>query len=136
MSGSVDVVRRIYEAVARRDPQTVRSLYDPAVELRFAPGTLGDQLGARSLSGLDGIRAFDRDLRASFDDFETPYDELIDAGDRVVSVSRYRGRGQRSGVEIAGPLQFLVWTVDAGRVTRVEWYATRGEALRAAGLET
>ena len=131
---NVEVVRRIYEAVARRDKATILSLYDAGVEVDFSPGTLADHIGGTSWSGHDGLRAFDRELREAFKDFETKCAELIDAGEHVVTVSQYRGRGRSSGVEIDGPFQFGVWSVRGGKVTRVAWYSTRSEALEAVGL--
>ena len=132
---NLEIVRQVYDAVARRDAESVLALYDPDVEVRFAPGTLADRIGeAGSFHGHEGLRAFDRELRQAFEDFETNYEELIDAGERVVSVSRYRATGRRSGVEIDGPPQFLTWTIRDGKVIRVDWYNRRAEALEAAGL--
>ena len=132
---NVEIVRRIYDAVARRDVQSILALYDPDIEVRFSPGTLADRIGeAGSFHGHEGLRAFDRELRQAFEDFETNYDELLDAGERVVSVARYRATGRRSGIEIDGPPQFGIWTVRGGRVIRVDWFDSRAEALEAAGL--
>jgi ketosteroid isomerase-like protein len=113
------------------------ALYDPRVEMYFASGTLADHLGTSGQvwRGHDGLRSFDRELRDTFEDFQTTAEELIDAGERVVSVSRYRGRGRGSGVEIDGPLQFGVWSFRQGKVMRVDWFATRREALEDIGLE-
>jgi hypothetical protein len=62
------------------------------------------------------------------------YEELIDAGDHVVSVVTTQGRGRVSGAEVemthAG-----MWTVHQGKVVRVVWLGTREEALKIAGLE-
>jgi ketosteroid isomerase-like protein len=132
---NVEIVRRVFEAVARRDAASIIALYDPEIEVHFAPGTLADRMGeASTFRGLEGLRAFDRELRQAFEDFETNCEELIEAGERVVSVSRYRARGRRSGVEVDGPPQFLIWTIAEGRITRVDWFDTRDEALDAAGL--
>jgi ketosteroid isomerase-like protein len=131
---NVEVVQQIYEAVARSDRARILALYDPEVEIDFAPGTLADHIGGTVWNGHEGLRRFDRELREAFEDFETTYEELIDAGDYVVSVSRYRARGRISGVEVDGPLQFGVWSIRAGKVTRAVWYPTREEALEAAGL--
>lgn len=133
---NVEIVRRIYDAVGRRDTKSILALYDAGVELRFSPGTLADHIVSGTLvwTGHDGLRTFDRELREAFDNFETTVEELIDAGEHVVTVSRYRARGRASGVEIDGPLQFLVWRIREGKVTRVHWYPTRTEAFEAAGL--
>ena len=133
---NVEIVRRVYDAVARRDRESILELYDPAVEVRTSPGTFADALAESgdTVYGHEGLRDFDRQLREAFEDIETTCEELIDAGDRVVSVSWYRGRGRGSGVEVDGPQQFGVWTVRDGKVTRVVWYPTRNEALEAVGL--
>ena len=131
----MEVVRRIFDAVARRDAPTILRLYDPEVEIGFTAGTLMDRMGgAGSYQGHEGLRSFDRELREAFEDFETNCEELIDAGQRVVSVSRYRARGRRSGLVVDGPPQFGVWTISKGQVVRVDWFDTRDEALEAAGL--
>jgi ketosteroid isomerase-like protein len=132
---SVEVVRRVYEALASRDVATILALYDPEVEFRFSGGTIADHIGGPSVyRGHAGLRAFDSELREAFTNFETNYEELIDAGERVVSVSRYRGQGRGSGVEVTGPVQFGVWKIREGRITRVDWFHIRAEALAAAGL--
>lgn len=132
---NVDIVSRVFEAVARRDTPSILALYDPEVEVHFAPGTLADRMGgAGPFRGYEGLRAFDRELRQAFQDFETNCEELIEAGERVVSVSRYRARGRRSGIEVDGPPQFGIWTIAEGRIARVDWFDTRDEALEAAGL--
>ena len=132
---NVEIVRQIFEAVASRDRERILELYDPGVEIDFAPGTLADHVGGTVWTGHEGLRSFDRELREAFEDFDTTCEELIDAGDYVVSVSRYRARGRSSGVEVDGPLQFLVWSLREGKVTRAAWYSTRQEALEAAGFQ-
>jgi ketosteroid isomerase-like protein len=132
---NVEIVRRVFDAVAARDSASVLSLYDPDVEVHFSPGTFADRMSeAGAYHGYTGLRAFDRELRSAFEDFETNCEELIDGGDRVVSVARYRARGRSSGIEVAGPPQYGVWAIETGKITRVDWFDTRDEALEAAGL--
>jgi ketosteroid isomerase-like protein len=132
---NIEIVRRIYEAVARRDAEAVLALYDPSVEVYFSRDTLADRMGgAGPYRGHAGLRAMDRELRGAFDDFETNVEELIEAGEQVISVSRYRARGRGSGLVVDGPPQFGLWTVADGRVTRVDWFDARTEAMKAVGL--
>ena len=132
---NVEVVRQIYEALARRDTTTIFALYDPEVEFYFARGTFQDRIGnADVYRGYAGLRDIDRELREAFENFETTYEDLIDAGERVVSVSRYRARGRSSGLEVEGPRQFGLWTIRNNRIVRVDWFNTREQALAAAGL--
>jgi ketosteroid isomerase-like protein len=52
--------------------------------------------------------------------FTVTPDELLDAGDRVVSLGRYRGTGSAGPVDAAFA---HVWTVGDGRVTKFVQYA-------------
>jgi ketosteroid isomerase-like protein len=132
---NVEVVRRVYEAAARRDSAAVLALYDSEVELD------GSRLGVVGLAGEgggiyrghEGLRRFFREWHEAWEQIEYDYDELIDAGsDQVISVVTRHGRGRSSGAEVELPVA-LVWTVREGRVTRVVWFRSRDEALEAAG---
>ena len=61
-------------------------------------------------------------------------DEFVDAGDRVVAIGRWVGKGSGSGVEVNQPMAD-VFTLHGGRVVRCEiGYSDRAEAFEAAGL--
>ena len=61
--------------------------------------------------------------------------EVIDASpDMVVTVTRVRGRGRASGVDVEA-LGAALWTLRSGMVTHLRLYQSRDQALRAAGLE-
>jgi ketosteroid isomerase-like protein len=55
-------------------------------------------------------------------------DELIDAGEHVISVVTRRGRGRASSVEVE-TRRAGVWTVRAGKVVRTVWFQSVEEAL-------
>ena len=57
----------------------------------------------------------------------------MDAGDRVLVTIRHRGRGRGSGIEVDARF-YEVYAVSVGKVVRVDEYAVRSEALKAAGL--
>ena len=59
--------------------------------------------------------------------------EYIDAGESVVVDARLVGQGKKSGVAVERTWSY-VWTLRSGRVIRMEGYADRAEALKAAGL--
>ena len=61
-----------------------------------------------------------------------PHD-LIDAGDKVLGFVTFRARGHQGGVEIRVDEQH-VWTLEGGKIVRLEWFHDRREALEAAGL--
>ena len=129
---NVEVVRRVYEATAHRDTEAVLSLYDPDVEWVMAHHPRGEMFGGGSIRGHEGLRAWFRAWYEAFEDFEHKCEELIDAGEHVVSVGTDRGRGRESGVRVEQQLA-AVWTVRHGKVVRVVWWPSREEALEAVG---
>jgi ketosteroid isomerase-like protein len=60
--------------------------------------------------------------------------EFIDAGDQTVVAVLMSGRGTASGVEVEWR-PFHVVTENREKLARIEWYASRSEALKAVGLE-
>ena len=131
---NVEIVRQVYKAVREGDTEGVLTAYDPAVEWDFRASPFRDFLKQNVYLGHEGIRRF---IQERYDDawaeVEDHLDELIDAGEQVISVVTSRGRGLASGVEVERELAGL-WTIRAGKIVRVAWFGTRAEALAAAGL--
>jgi ketosteroid isomerase-like protein len=127
---NVEIVRRVYEAAAGRDATRIFALYDPDVELDATRMGVGD-LGI--YHGHEGLRRLFGEFHEVWGQIEYDYEELIEVGQDVVAVVTRHARGRGSGVDVEAPLA-LVWTVRAGKVTRVVWFQTRGEALEVAGL--
>lgn len=132
---NVEVVRRLYEATARHDSDAVLEFYDPEVEfdLTRARGW-GPVTRQNVYRGHDGLRRVFGDWREVWDNLEENLDELIDAGDHVVSVMSTQARGRASGVEVGMSGYAGVWTVRDGRVVRIAWFESRADALAAAGV--
>jgi uncharacterized protein len=133
-SENVEIVRRLYDAVARHDPETVLSLYHPDVEWDFTDSPVGGALEHTVYRGHDGLRQWWQEWREAWDGYEDGYRELVEAGDRVVAVVTSRGRGRVSGAEMEWT-QHGVWEFRDGKVLRVAWFRTREEALAAAGID-
>jgi ketosteroid isomerase-like protein len=129
---NVDVVRRIFEAGSRRDGEAVLALYDEAIVWDVSRVDGADFEGG-VFHGHDGLRRWHREWYSAWADIENDLEELIDAGENVVSVTTQRGRGKASGIDVEVK-QWAVWTVRAGKVIRVAWFTSRDEALDAAGL--
>jgi ketosteroid isomerase-like protein len=120
---NVDAARRCLEAYVRGD-------YDEASEY-LAPDVVwevGQELPAR---GPEAVRDVWRRWDAEWEELETEIEEIVDAGERLVVVVRYRGRGRISGVEV-NDRQFEVHTLRDGRCIRKIEFQTRAEALAAA----
>jgi ketosteroid isomerase-like protein len=132
---NVEIVRRLYDAAAHRDVESVLALYDPEVEFDASRHPLTSLIGGtRVYRGHEGVRSFFRQRHEAFESVEDACDELIDAGDRVVSVWSARARGRASGVDVKLAGSAAVWTIREGRIVRVVFFPTREEALEAAGL--
>jgi ketosteroid isomerase-like protein len=131
---NVEIVRRIYDAAGRRDDDaTWLALYDPEVDWDVSHSPARDLLGRRVYHGHEGLRSFFRDWHEAWEEVTPELEEVIDAGEHAISVETTRGRGRTSGAEVELP-HYAVWTIRNGKVVRVVWFATRDEALEAAGL--
>lgn len=130
--GNVEVVRRLWDAADRRDTEEVLSLYDPDVELdvKGFPFVATDE---RMYRGHAGLRRLFAEWREVWEQANSELIDVIDAGDRIVTVYSYRGRGRLSGLPVE-ELFATVWTLRDKKVIRVQWFMGREEALQAAGL--
>jgi ketosteroid isomerase-like protein len=134
--GTVAYARAAYEALGRAVEtgnfrRFLARYVDPDVEwvpMAGTPDAVAVRRGRRAMKErLDEMFAAIAEPRIAAEDF-------IDADDRVVVAVRVSGRGKASGAPVdARP--FHVLAERGGKVTRIEWYATRAEALKAVGLE-
>jgi ketosteroid isomerase-like protein len=128
---NVEVVRRAWEAWVRKDNETALALYDPEVQIDLTAVTRIGQ--SKVYFGLEGAQEYLRDMLASFEVMKTEVEEWIDAGDRVIAIVHSYRRGKRSGVPV-DTVQAHLWTVLNGKLKRLQIFATKAEALEAAGL--
>ena len=132
---NVQVVREAFDREARRD-RSVIDLYDPEVEMDFSASPFADFMTRSGrVSGIGEVQSTFRDWYEAFDSVETEVDELIDAGQHVIVVFTYRGKGRASGAEVEWKRMAGLWTFREGKVVRVAWLRTRNEALEAVGLK-
>ncbi len=130
----LEVVRRLYDADSRRNSDAVLSLYDEDVELDYSRLPHAEVIGGGLYRGHEGLRSWYREWFEAWASFEQVCEELIDAGENVVSVWSQRGRGRASGVEVELRHAAAVWTVRHGKIVRLAAFRSREEALEAVGL--
>jgi ketosteroid isomerase-like protein len=123
---SLEAVRRSLEAYRRGDYVAASAYLAPDVVWE-----VGQELPAQ---GPAAVRELWERWDSEWEELDTWAEELIDAGDHVVVVMRYRGRGRGSGVTVED-LQFEVHTFRNGACIRKAEYPTKADALEAAGLE-
>lgn len=128
---NIEVVKRIFDAAARRDTAAVLAGYDRDVEVDFTGAPQAGMIGGHVYRGHDGLRRWFREWHTAWADVHDDVEELIDAGAHVISVVTQHGRGRASGVEVEQRHLAGVWTLQGGKVTRVVWFPTLAAALEA-----
>jgi len=129
---NVEIVRQLFDAIARRDSPAALVLYDEDFEWDFSRVPWGEVAGQGVHHGRDALQKVYREWRRAWEDYEESLDELIDAGENVISVMTARGRGRASGAEVEVHTTG-VWTVRNGKIIRSVWFPTRDEALASVG---
>jgi ketosteroid isomerase-like protein len=128
---NVEIVKAAYEAFARGGLDPWLEHFADDVEWRSIEGA-PDDVGP--IHGKDALRAWLQDWIDMFDGFWMEPIQLIDAGDdTVVAVERFGGRAKLSGVE-TDQTETEVFTIRDGKIAQGREYATRHDALEAAGL--
>jgi ketosteroid isomerase-like protein len=132
---NVEVVRLAYDnVITGQDAATVLAIYDPEVEWDISQAPARHLLGEPHVfRGHDGLKEFFRAWYEAWEVVKPDLEELIDTGDRVIAIETTRGRGRTSGLSVELP-HVSVWTIRKGKIIRVQWFATRDEALEATGL--
>src|SRR5688500_2827846 len=124
---NVEVVRKAY-AEFERGNFWVPDFLDPSIRVRWLDvvGTEAETVGLLSLTRflMDWFAAQRLTMTA---------ERLVDAGDQVVVVAVWRGRGKASGV-VTEWRHGQVWTLRDGRATSIVSYGEPSAALEAAGL--
>ena len=130
---NVELVRRLYDAVAARDTDTVLSIYHSDVVWDHTHNReMAGLFGRTAFHGHAGVRRWSREFYAAWEKVDAELEDLIDAGDKVVVVLNYHGRGRVSGIEVAFKHMAGVLTIRDGQIVRADWYRDSNEALAAA----
>jgi ketosteroid isomerase-like protein len=124
---NVELTLRVFEAFNRRDFDGLLAMLDDSITWRSL-----FSVEAQLLQGKEPLRAHWASQVEAVDVY-LELQELISVGDsRVVAVAKWSGHGQASGVSVdASAAQ--VFTIQRAKVVCVETYASKSEALEAAG---
>jgi ketosteroid isomerase-like protein len=129
---SVEIVRRVYDAAARRDAETVLGLYDPKIEWDWT--RVSGLFGHGGLyRGREALQHWFREWSDGLDHIHYEAEEVVAVDDHVLSKANMRARGRASGIEVDSTL-YAIWTIQKSKIVRVVWFLTREDALEAAGL--
>ena len=130
---NVEIVRGIYDAVTRRDDVTPYEVYAEAIVWDLSNTQRALLLTKPVYQGHEGVRQFWREGLSVFGEIDFEVEELLDAGDQVLAVIREREVGRASGAPVE-TTHLAVWTLASGKVTRMQVFEDRRQALAAAGL--
>jgi hypothetical protein len=129
-SEDAELIRRGYEAWNRGDVDAVLDLLDPRIEWRGY--THIPEAG--TLAGREQVRDWLERFLEAWEELEIELTDLIETGDKVVALVRFRALGKGSRVRVEGGVDAHVWTIRDGSVVAVKLYQGTGEALAALGL--
>jgi ketosteroid isomerase-like protein len=125
---NVEIVRRVYEGWTRGDFSEAE-VFDPEIEFDMIDWPEGS-----SSRGLDGMSRSWRASLSAWKNFRAEATEFIETGEDVVVVlTHVQARGKESGLDVQADTA-TVWTMKAGKVTRLALYWNTARAFKAAGL--
>jgi ketosteroid isomerase-like protein len=130
---NVDVVRRLYDASARRDDVTPFEVYAEDIVFDISNARRAFLYMRPTYHGHEGVREYWRENVSAFGEIDFEVEELIDAGNQVLAVIREREVGRASGVPV-GATHLAVYTLSDGKITQMQVFDDRQQALEAAGL--
>ena len=130
---NVEIIRRVYERWLQNDPALFDAL-DREIELH--PDPAADWVGVNDVyRGHDGVRRYMTQVYEAFEDYRPEVEDLLAAGDMVVTLAIEHGRGKASGATVEARRTAHVWTMRASKAIRLDLYLDRAKALEATGLE-
>jgi ketosteroid isomerase-like protein len=126
---NVEIARRAFDNFNRRELATAVEAFDPDAE--WIPYLAA--LEEHTYRGRERIEAMWREVLGDFPDFRIELMEVVtDRGDIIVFKVEFQGMGRASGADTRAAV-FQVVSFRDEKVTRVEGFRDRAEALKAAG---
>jgi ketosteroid isomerase-like protein len=125
---NADLVREVYElwAAGERD-ETFR---------HFAADAVFDwsrrQLDPMVATGADGFEAAVEALESPWASHRMEVEDTCEKGELVAALVRVTGRGAASGAAVDARVAH-VWTIENGKVTRMEYFPDRTDAMALVG---
>jgi ketosteroid isomerase-like protein len=125
----IAVAKAFWDAWNARDMERLEMLADPTVELR----PLRTQLEGTPYMGTEGLRRLAAEADGDWADLTVVVERAEARGGRVAQLTRLRGRGRVSGVDLDVPVGWQV-EVRGHRVAYLRAYSNPDEAFAAVGI--
>jgi ketosteroid isomerase-like protein len=128
---NLQLVRGIYESLARGDVASVLGAMDSRIEWNEAEGFPyadgNPYVGPQAV--VEGVFAR---LAGEWEYFNVDVEELLDAGDAVVARGRYRAKHKQTGAAIDAQFAHF-WWLHNGKANRFQQYTDTAQTAAAAG---
>jgi ketosteroid isomerase-like protein len=121
-SENAEIVKRLYESFRTRDNAAAFELYAEDIVWDV---TGFDALGLGGVyHGHDGVRAFWRNWLDAWKgiEWEQTEPEMLEDGRVRVRVYNQRNTGRETGIEVGQKDYEQTWTIENGKVTRVQYH--------------
>jgi ketosteroid isomerase-like protein len=117
LAENTDALKEGYDAFAKGDLDTIRSLWSDDIDWQ---GSNYDPLpqGGR-YQGVDAVFEMFGQIPQHWDDFSVTPDEFIEDGDTVVALGHIEGRAKATGEKVKVPFAH-VWRFEGGHVKRMQ----------------
>lgn len=126
---NVDLIANLYAAFARGDAPAVLGAMDPGIVWNEAENFPYSDRNPYVGPGAVAEGVFMR-LAMEWDGFEVVPEEILDAGETVVVLGRYRGTYKATGQSIHAQAAHI-WRLKDGKVTAFQQYADTAQVSRA-----
>ena len=122
------MVERGFEAIREGDLDVFDEMSTPDLVMAQPP----EVPDAKTYEGKDAVRKALDDWPTQWEDFRLDLLEVVGLDDDVaLSVTRHRGRGRESGIEMDFEVFYVHWARD-GKLARLDMFFSREQALEAA----
>lgn len=125
-------VQHFYDEVARGNFWVGKEVFDPAIEWEWG-SSLSGITGNRTYRGLSAVEAATKDWLRSWHWYRIELEELVDAGEKIVALTRHLGRAHGANSDVVSS-RADVWTMRNGKAIAFHGYDDREEALQAVGV--
>jgi ketosteroid isomerase-like protein len=130
---NIERLRVVYDEWGRGNWQPRFDFYAPDMEWGWSDEFPGLAAVSRDPEDVRSSRL--REWLSPWEEWRCEAEEFVAAGDFVVALTRYTGRGKGSKVDV-NSLGAHVWRFRDGQAVRLEVFSSRDRALAAAGLST
>jgi ketosteroid isomerase-like protein len=119
-----EVLRRAYEALARRDFAALDELADPDLEMDLSERVLNPA----TYRGAEGLLQFLGEIDELWEWMRIEVERVLERGDELLAVLMVTVKGRGSGVEIESRIAQR-WTLRDGKLRRMYLYVDAEAAL-------